>query len=86
MFKQCGALRLAERKEADEGFREDVVVGDIEPGLATHFVFGVRGLGQIAKTTVGDGAQFVVVVEDHPRPCRVTPKFFNSKSPAKMFV
>ncbi len=54
-----------EAEELHERFGEDVVVVDVEPRFGAHVVFVELRLRHVAEAAVGDGAQLVVVVEDH---------------------
>ena len=58
-------LGLIEGQELGEGLGEHIVVADVKPWLAAHFVFVVLRLRQVAETAVRYLAQFVVVIKDH---------------------
>jgi len=56
------------RRDAEEGqplLREDVARSAVEPGFRTGFLLLAARLRQIAKHTVGQQADLVVVVENH---------------------
>ena len=84
--RNASRSRSGQAEEADELLGEDVVLADVEPGLAAHLVLVVARPRDVAEVAVGDEAQLVVVVEDRRARARVTPKFLSSRSPGKMLV
>ncbi len=64
-LEECFLEVRVEAEELHERLGEHVVVVDVEPRLGPHLVLLVACLRHVAEAAVGDGAQLVVVVEDH---------------------